>query len=132
MIGGGFIATGSTQQQVDAAREDARYRIAFYASTRTYLPVLEHHGWEEINPQLRALIAENRWDDLPTVVSDDILDGFCISGTYETIASKVRERYEMLVDVVSLSMPEEPSEQFTRALRDIQLIPGSREVPPAM
>jgi probable F420-dependent oxidoreductase len=127
MIGGGFIATGATQQEVDKAREDARYRIAFYASTRTYLPVLEHHGWEEINPKLRALIAESRWGDLPTVVSDDILDGFCVAGTYDTIVERVRERFESLVDVIGLSMPEQPDERFLGVLRGMQAIPGSRD-----
>jgi probable F420-dependent oxidoreductase len=106
MIGTGFIATGATEEEVQKAREDVRYRIAFYASTRTYLPVLEHHGWQDINPKLRDLIAQNRWDDLPTVVPDEVLDGFCISGTWDIIVERVRERLEGLVDVIGLSMPE--------------------------
>lgn len=112
MIGTGFIATGSTEEEVQRAREDARYRIAFYASTRTYLPVLEHHGWQEINPKLRDLIAKNRWDDLARVVSDEILDGFCIAATYDTIVERVHERLGELVTTIPLSMPEEPDADF--------------------
>src|SRR5262249_17781932 len=72
MGAGGFIATGATEEEVKKARENIRYRIAFYASTRTYLPVLEHHGWGAMNGELRRLIARNRWDELATVVPDDV------------------------------------------------------------
>lgn len=106
MIGTGFIATGATEEDVTKAREDVRYRIAFYASTRTYLPVLEHHGWQDINPKLRDLIAQNRWEDLPTAVPDDILDGFCISATWDDIVPAVRARLEGLVDAIGLPLPE--------------------------
>src|SRR5262249_16776206 len=68
IIGCGFIATGATESVVQAAREQARERIAFYASTRTYLPVLEHHGCDPIVSDLRRLIAENRWGDLKSLV----------------------------------------------------------------
>jgi probable F420-dependent oxidoreductase len=106
MNGTGFIATGSDEQAVLKAREEVRYRIAFYASTRTYLPVLEHHGWQEINPKLRDLIAQNRWSDLPTAVPDEVLDGFCISGTWDEIVPRVRAKLEGLIDVIGLGMPE--------------------------
>ena len=108
MVGGGFIATGANEHEVRQAREEVRYRIAFYASTRTYLPVLEHHGWEAINPALRELIAANAWDRLATVVPDEVVDGFCVAGTYDTIVPAVRARYEGLVDVLSIGLPEDP------------------------
>jgi probable F420-dependent oxidoreductase len=105
MVGTGFIASGPDEDAVARAREDVRYRIAFYASTRTYLPVLEHHGWEEINPRLRDLIAENRWNDLPTAVPDEVLDGFCISGTWDTIVDAIRPRLGGLIDTISVPAP---------------------------
>jgi len=120
LIGTGFIATGSTKDDVQQARENARYRIAFYASTRTYLPVLEHHGWEELNPQLRALIAENRWNDLPAVISDDVLDAFCIAGTWDTIVDRVGERLEGLIDAVSIPTPDESDDRFFAALEGLK------------
>ncbi|MDI3339438.1 MAG: TIGR03617 family F420-dependent LLM class oxidoreductase [Sphaerobacter sp.] len=116
MVGGGFIATGADEAAVQAAREEARYRIAFYASTRTYLPVLEHHGWADLNPRLRRLIAEQRWDALASVIPDDVLDAFCVSGTYDTIATRVRERLEGLVDVVMVALPPDPARPDDRYL----------------
>lgn len=126
MIGTGFIATGPDEETVQTAREDVRYRIAFYASTRTYLPVLEHHGWQDINPKLRDLIAENRWDDLPTAVPDEVLDGFCISGSYDTIANQIDTRLGGLVDTVSLSMPAEPDDRFLAVMNGVRGLRGSR------
>jgi len=130
MIGGGFIATGDTEEAVQAAREQARYRIAFYASTRTYLPVLAHHGWEELNPALRDLIAEGRWKDLATVVPDDVLDTFYVSGTYDVIAAGLQARFAGLVDSISFAMPEvpdAPDADYRGALDAIRAIPTAGE-----
>jgi probable F420-dependent oxidoreductase len=126
LIGTGFIATGPDEETVQNVREDVRYRIAFYASTRTYLPVLEHHGWQEINPKLRELIAENRWDDLPTAVPDEVLDGFCISGTYDTIVGQIDARLGGMVDTISLSMPEEPDDRFRAVMDGVRGLRGRR------
>jgi probable F420-dependent oxidoreductase len=128
LIGGGFIATGNTEEDVAHARENARYRIAFYASTRTYLPVLEHHGWQDLNEQLRRLIAENRWDDLSSVIPDDVLDEFCVSGTHDTIAGAVRARMSGLVDWLEVSMPGDPvanADAVRQMIRDMHEIPAA-------
>lgn len=125
--GTGFIATGPDDATVAAARENARYRIAFYASTRTYLPVLAHHGWEELNPQLRDLIAQNRWDDLPTVVPDDVLDEFCVSGTWDTIVERVAGRLGGLVDTISIGIPDADDARFDAVLTGLKGIPGRHD-----
>lgn len=127
LSGTGFIATGTDDAAVAKAREDARYRIAFYASTRTYLPVLAHHGWEDLNPKLRDLIGQHRWDDLPTVVPDDVLDTFCVSGTWDTIAGRVSARLAGLVDTISIATPEDRDERFDAALASLKQIPGRRD-----
>ncbi len=123
MIGGGFIATGATEEEVQAAREQVRYRIAFYASTRTYLPVLAHHGWEALNPALRRLIAQQRWDDLAAVIPDDILDTFCVAGTYDEIIPRIQARYEGVVDMIGFPTPkplDAPSDGYLRALDSLK------------
>ncbi len=129
LIGTGFIATGPDDERVAEARENARYRIAFYASTRTYLPVLEHHGWGDLNPKLRELVAQNKWDDLPTVVPDDVLDEFCISGTYEDIGRLIGDRIGGLVDTIGFPLPENldrPSDRYMSAIEQIRQVPGAK------
>src|ERR1700726_238109 len=46
--GGGFVCTGPDEAAVAAEMENARRRIGFYASTRTYLPILALHGLEDL------------------------------------------------------------------------------------
>ncbi len=111
MIGGGFTATGADEEAVTKAREWVRHRIAWYGSTRSYLPVLEHHGWEAINPDLRKLIAEERWDEMKNLVSDEMLDTFCISGTYDTIADAAQARLGGLTDTLSFPLPFDATER---------------------
>src|SRR3954451_948526 len=102
MIGGGFVASGPDEEAVQTAREQMRRRVAFYASTRAYEPILAHHGWQDLAPALRELIAQGRWNDLHTLVSDEVLHRFCVAGTYDTIAERVRERLGGLTDRISL------------------------------
>lgn len=132
LIGGGFLATGATEAEVAAARETVRYRIGHYASTRTYLPVLEHHGWEAITPELRRLIDENRWSELGTLVSDEMLDTFCMSGTYDGIADAVAHRLGGLVDTVHFPLPQDDCadpDGIRAALARLRAIPGAnREI----
>jgi probable F420-dependent oxidoreductase len=133
MTAGGFIATGENEQEIAATRENARYRIAFYGSTRTYLPVLEHHGWGALNEDLRSLIAKGRWSDLGTVIPDDVLDAFCVSGTYEEIAGRFEQAWGGLADSVVIGMPEghlEPGgmreQLFLAMLERIRSVPTAR------
>lgn len=130
MVGGGFIATGPDEAAVRKAREDARYRIAFYASTPSYLPVLEHHGWEALGGELRALTRQGRWDDMAALIPDEMLDAFCVAGTYDTIGERARAVYAGLVDALSFPLPRDldaPDDRYLRALAGIKAIPPSSE-----
>jgi probable F420-dependent oxidoreductase len=129
MIGGGFIASGPDEEAVMAAREQMRRRVAFYGSTKAYEPVFAHHGWQDLAPALRRLIAQGRWDDLHTLVSDEVLDRFCVSGTYETIAEQVRARLGGLTDRISLPMPEDGAvdDGLGRAIEAMRTVPTARE-----
>jgi probable F420-dependent oxidoreductase len=127
--GGGFMVWGGTAEAVAVAREQVRRRVAFYSSTRVYAPVLEHHGLHELGPALRKLIAANRWEDLVKLVSDDVLDRFCIAGVYEEIGDKIQERFGGLVDRIHLSMPRDSSksdlERMARAVEALHALPNA-------
>lgn len=102
--GGGFIVTGGSNAAVQAAIAETRRRIAFYASTRTYFPVLECHGFTEIGQRLHRLSLEGKWEEMGGLVSDEMLDAFAVVGEYDEIADKLLARYRGLVDEVSLSV----------------------------
>jgi probable F420-dependent oxidoreductase len=131
MSGGGFLVWGPTRELVALGREEVRRRVAFYSSTRAYAPVLEHHGLHALGPALRELIAAQRWDDLKTLVNDDVLDLFCAAGVYEEIAEKVEERFGGLVDRVHISLPREQqpadAKRAERALEALRALPSAQE-----
>jgi hypothetical protein len=86
-------------------REAVRQQIAFYASTRTYKPVLEAHGWESIGPELHQKSLSGDWKGMARLIPDEMLDAVAVSGTYESIGSKLRERYAGLLDRTALYQP---------------------------
>jgi probable F420-dependent oxidoreductase len=105
VVGSGFLATGPTDDDVAAGREQARGRVAFYGSTLAYLPVLEHHGWGALREELRELVRQERWDDLPAAVPDEVLDEFCTAVPYADLAAALRERWGALVTTVQVPAP---------------------------
>jgi probable F420-dependent oxidoreductase len=122
LSGGGFIITGPSESALQAGREEVRRRIAFYASTRTYTPVLECHGFQEVGQRLHEMSVKGQWSDMSRQVSDEMLDAFATSGVYEEIADKVIHRYSGLVQEVNFpavvsSATEE--RQLKRAIRQL-------------
>ena len=101
---------------------DARIRqqIAFYASTRTYEPVLATHGWQDLAPQLHRKSVEGDWAGMAELVSDEMVDTYAVTGTWETIGARIRERYTGLLDRTSFYQPDQPGLDDPRLPRVIK------------
>jgi len=102
-----FVIAGDTERERSENTEAVRQQIAFYASTRTYEPILATHGWEGIVPELHQKSLEGDWKGMARLITDEIIDAVAVSGTYESIGQKLRERYSGLVDRISLYQPYE-------------------------
>jgi alkanesulfonate monooxygenase SsuD/methylene tetrahydromethanopterin reductase-like flavin-dependent oxidoreductase (luciferase family) len=89
----------------DGQREFCRQQISFYASTPSYRPVMELHGWGEIAAQLSGLASRGQWGDMPGLISDAMLDEFCVQSDEQGLASAIHGRYTSLADRVTLYMP---------------------------
>ena len=123
IVGGGFIVTGPNQEAIREQAEVTRRRISFYSSTRTYFPVLECHGFEDIGKELHRLSREGKWDEMPGLVPDEMLHAFATIGEYDEIAGKFREKYGDLVDEMHFSFdaPTDAEQvQLQRIVRDLQ------------
>jgi probable F420-dependent oxidoreductase len=91
----------------DEERADVRRRIAFYASTPQYRPVLEAHGWGMLGEELHALTRAGKWDELPNHIPDEVIDEVAVSGTTaQELAEQTRARYDGLVDRVNIHAGE--------------------------
>ncbi len=104
VTGGGFIITGTNRASIRTMQAEVRQRIAFYASTRSYSPVLEAHGFEEIGQQLHEMSLKGRWAEMGELVNDEMLEAFAVSGEYDEIADKFVSRYGGLLDEVSFTL----------------------------
>ncbi len=97
-----FVVVGDTERERSENGEAVRQQIAFYASTRTYEPVLAAHGWEAVCPELHRKSLEGDWKGMASLITDEMLDAVAVTGTYEDIGKKLREKYTGLLDSVSL------------------------------
>lgn len=112
--GGGFICTGANEEQVAQSRETTRNRIAFYASTRTYKAVLDVHGWGDVCLKLNRMASEGQWQTMGKEISDDILDAFAVTGTYDEIVGKIKKRYLGIATNIGFSIPTNSQEDMER------------------
>ncbi len=100
-----FVVVGRNQEELERAKAGVRQQIAFYASTRTYRIVLEMHGWGEIADRLNQMAAQGNWGSMGNLISDEMLDVYAVSGTYDNIGEKVQERFSGLLDRVAFYLP---------------------------
>ncbi|MBI4338098.1 MAG: TIGR03617 family F420-dependent LLM class oxidoreductase [Chloroflexi bacterium] len=114
IAGGGFVVTAPSQQELERQLEVTRRRIAFYASTRTYLPVMGLHGWEQAALDLHRLSVEGHWEKMPGLVTDQMLDAFCVIGTYDDIVSRLRARYGGWATRISFPLPLDSTSDDSR------------------
>ncbi len=99
----GFVAIADTDAQLAKVRSSMRRTLAYYASTPAYRPVLELHGWGELQTDLYACSKRGGWDEMAALVDDEILDTLTIVATPTTLAPEIEARYGGLVDRITMS-----------------------------
>lgn len=96
-----FVIGGDTEEERRRNRELVRQQISFYASTPSYRPVFELHSWKSIAEQLSSLAARGRWEEMPALVTDDMLAAFAEEGTWAELPAKLMRRYAGLLDRIA-------------------------------
>jgi probable F420-dependent oxidoreductase len=102
-----FVVTGATEDEVAESALGVRRQIAFYGSTPAYRPVLEHHGWGELQEELNRLSKQGEWSAMGELVDDDMLNTFAVVAEPDRLAAALLERWGGLVDRVSFYAPYE-------------------------
>lgn len=129
--GGGFIVTAKTEAEVRAAKERSRRQISFYASTRSYSNVMKLHGWADEAAQLHRLSIEGKWDDMVGLITDDMMEEFCVIGTWDELPAKMREKYAGINTQVNFGAdPKNPDEEarIKEIVASLKTIPAVGEV----
>jgi probable F420-dependent oxidoreductase len=102
IAGPAFVCTGRDDEEMEAAIRGTKNQIAFYASTPTYRPVLDLHGWGEIQPELTRLSKEGRWADMGDVIDDEVLRAFAVVAEPEEAGRQLRARWGTYADRITL------------------------------
>lgn len=107
-----FVATSPEEMNF------ARAQISFYASTPSYRPVMDLHGWTGVAERLSAHAAKGEWSEMPILITDEMLKEFCLVTEEDKLADELKKRYESIADRLSVYTPFVPGEkdEWWRAL----------------
>ena len=111
-----FVIAGDTEAERAPMREAVRRQLSFYGSTRTYRPVFEVHGWGDTSEALHRLMATGDTDAMAAAITDDMLDEYAVTATWDDLADELIDRYRGVADRV---LPYQPAAEW---LRDPELI----------
>ena len=104
-----FVVVGDTEKERLEQARMVKQQIAFYASTRTYETVLATHGWQDLVPRLHRKSVEGDWAGMADLITDEMLETYSVTATYDTLHARMLERYDGLLDRVALYQPYKPT-----------------------
>jgi probable F420-dependent oxidoreductase len=130
ICGGAFIATGPDQAAVREHVERVRYRVAFYASTPTYAPVMSLHGWDDLAAKLQGMARRGEWKEMSRQIPDEVLAEFVAAGTHDQIRSAIEARLGGLSDAIELPVPAVTDDPIRDVIQDLRRIPSAFEGQP--
>ena len=100
-----FIAT--TPEEINFARA----QVSFYASTPSYRPVMDTHGWSGVAETLSRHASKGEWAEMPMLITDEMLNEFCLVTEEDKLADELKKRYEGIADRLTLYTPFVPGEK---------------------
>ncbi|MDE0805353.1 MAG: LLM class F420-dependent oxidoreductase [Acidimicrobiales bacterium] len=121
VCGPSFVVTGNTEEQLEKAKAGTRQQIAFYGSTPAYKPVLDLHGWGELQTDLNRMSKDGKWQEMGGLIDDEILNTFAVVGEPETIAPELKARYGDVISRISFYAPYEGDrERWQKVFEDLK------------
>jgi probable F420-dependent oxidoreductase len=90
-----FAVIGGDERMDRAVRS----QIAFYASTTSYNPLLQLHGWGHLTDELKPLVRSGDVTAMAAAISDEVVDAFAIvAPTWDDALVKANQRFGGLLD----------------------------------
>jgi probable F420-dependent oxidoreductase len=94
-----MVVTGVDEAAFEQSKSAIRSQLGFYASTPAYRPVLDLHGWGDVQSSANKLTREGRWQDLAALITDEILHTFAlVSEDIIQVPTLLQQRYGGLAD----------------------------------
>jgi len=107
IAGPSFVVTGETDEEIESSKALTRQQIAFYGSTPAYRPVLEVHGWGDLQTDLNTLSKRGQWVEMGDLIDDEVLHTFAVVAVPEEIAPELGRRYGDVISRISFDVPVE-------------------------
>jgi probable F420-dependent oxidoreductase len=112
-----FVVARDTEEEIAEGAAFVKQQIAFYGSTPAYRPVLELHGWGDLQTELNGLSKQGKWQEMGELIDDDILSAFAIVAEPEEIGPRLSDRYGDVVDRISFYAPfRSDPDRWTRVM----------------
>jgi probable F420-dependent oxidoreductase len=113
-----FIVVGDSEAERAPQRDAVRSQLSFYASTPTYQPVLEHHGFGEAGPELQQLVRNGDRAAMAAVMTDEVIAPYYVEAGWSELADTLHARYDgvadRLISYLSVGSWAESPELFDR------------------
>ena len=116
--GPGFVVTGANEEEMEKAAVGVRQQIAFYGSTPAYRPVLDLHGWGDLQDELNRLSKEGEWVKMGELVDDEIMATFAVVAEPRKLADGLKERYGDVIDRISFYAPYRSDPELWASVMD--------------
>jgi probable F420-dependent oxidoreductase len=100
-----FVVTGTTEAEMTDAARGVRAQIAFYGSTPAYRPVLELHGWGDLQRELNALSKQGEWMKMAELIDDEVLHAFAVVCEPEDVPARILARVGDVADRITFYAP---------------------------
>lgn len=99
-----IAGVGRTPEELDRARAITGI-LGFYGSTPAYRPVLDVHGWGDLQPELNRLSKRGDWITMAGMIDDEALHTLAVFGSPEECAAEIERRYGDWADRVCIYFP---------------------------
>ncbi|HLY37557.1 MAG TPA: TIGR03617 family F420-dependent LLM class oxidoreductase [Candidatus Binatia bacterium] len=106
-----FVIMGKDRDEIERAKGPVRQQLSFYASTRTYSGVLEAHGWGDTCYRLNEKAAKGDWSGMASLITDEMLEVFAVTGTYGEIPALLKKKYAGIIDRLGFYSAIRPGDQ---------------------
>ncbi len=114
-----FVVTGKDDKELAEAKVNTCRQIAFYGSTPAYKPVLDSIGAGELQGELNRMSKQGRWEEMGTLISDDIFEAFAVAGPPDSIAGQIKRRYGDIIDRTSAAYANIPKQDRIKIIAEL-------------
>lgn len=111
-----MLAMGRDDESLEKAIARVRDRIAFYACTVAYRPVLELHGWGALQDELIPLNRAHRNQEMAALITDEMVATIAIVGRPEQVVDTMRARFGGLITRTGFADPALAAEELAPLL----------------